>query len=436
MVAAGKGCDANPRSPAPMPETEAKYRDAVAMYAATDLSCAEISRRCGVSLPGFKRYVGTYCRHLMLLRNGVRCAPAKACNIKLSQRRGQRPATHSKYREAIAACDSIEYIDCNISQIARLFGLDPSGLSRQLRTHYPGLIERRERERRLRGQNDNLPRGTRPWCREQYAPAVELLRGDRYITVQEAAARCGVSRSGLEQHLVFYHKELIGDRTEIRRQAVGQQLRDRITGRGSVHAPKPATVAKYAEALRLYRTTSLSAMRIAGQTGVSRKGFYGYLRTWHTELICERQAVVCDGDGPADGAGRRKYRLAAKDKYAAAIARLKNSEDEPSTAAVAAEFGLHPDCFRQYLREHEPDLYARQGMVRTESGRVVSRRSMEKYGEAVRLFGATSESLRSLARRFGVNECSLRDFIKRHFPEVLEQRRQHLGRPTGENRLA
>ena len=122
----------------------------------------------------------------------------------------------------------------------------------------------------------------------------------------------------------------------------------------------------------------------------------------------------------------RKYNPATKVKYADAIRRLK--ESRLTTAAVAAEFGLHPDCFRQYLKEHEPELYARQGMVKTTNGRMMSGGSMAKYGEAIRLYGSTSGSLKSLARRFGVNECSLRDFIRRHFPEAVEGHRRAVER--------
>ncbi len=82
---------------------------------------------------------------------------------------------------------------------------------------------------------------------------------------------------------------------------------------------------------------------------------------------------------------------------------------------------MHPDCFRQYLKEHEPELYARQGMVRTDDGKVMSRHSMDKYGEAIRLYGTTAEGIKSLAQRFSVNESALRGFINRHFPELIER---------------
>ena len=406
------------------PETEAKYRPALELYTATGLSYVEICRQCGISINGFSRYINTYHRHLMLERNGIKCSPEKAGHIKMNQRRGQRPETHAKYKEAIAACDSMDYIEYNVSQIAREFGLSGTNLSRQLRTHYPEVLEFRERARQRLGLDDGLPRGTRPYCKEQYAGAVELLHADRYITVQEAAERCNVSYTGLEQHLIFYHKELVENRIRIRKQAVRQQRKGEITGRGTLHAPTPEIIGKYAEALHLYRTTPLSARKIAKQTGVSIKGFYEYLQTWHKDLVCERKGIPYEEGKPVNWSSVRKYNPATTAKYAEAIARLK--EGGLTTAKVAAEFGLHPECFRQYLKEHEPELHADLGMKKTKNGKMVSSKSVEKYKEAIHLYETTSESLNSIARRFELNNCALEQFIKRHFPELIE-RRKHNG---------
>lgn len=403
------------------PETEAKYRSALELYTATDLSYAEICRQCGVSLGGFTRYICIYHRHLMLKRNGIQCSQEEADSIKISQRRGQRPETHAKYKEAIEACDSMEYIEYNVSQIAREFGLDGTNLGRQLITHYPEVLKFRERTRQRLGLNDNLPRGTRPWCKEQYTEAVELLRADRYITVQEAADRCNVSYTGLEQHLIFYHKELVENRIMIRKEAVSRKRKGEITGCGTIHAPSPTTVGKYAEAVQMYRTTPLSARKIAKQTGVSISGFYDYLQTWHKDLICERKGIPYEEGKPVEWSSVRRYNPATAVKYADAIARLK--EGGLTTAKVAAEFGLHPECFRQYLKEHEPELHAALGMKKTENGKMVSPKSMEKYKEAIHQYETTLESLKSIARRFGLDACSLGQFIRRHFPELVEHRR-------------
>lgn len=401
------------------PKTEEKYREAIELYRTTRLSCAEICRTCKVTVSGFQRYLSLYHRDLLLARYNITCSKEEASRIKLPQLRGQLPATRAKYKEAIEACKSLDYIEYNVSQIAREFGLDGTNLGRQLRTHYPGVIEWREKVRERLGLGDNLPRGTRPHCKEQYAKAVELLRSDRYITTQEAAESCGVSYAGLEQHLLFYHKDLVKRRIKIREKAVGQKRKGEITGRGTVHAPSPETKEKYAEAVRLYATTPMSALRIAKMTGISRKRFYDYLHKWHMDLVCKRKNIPYEEGMTIDWSKVRKYNPATKVKYAEAIERLK--ESGLTTAEVAAEFGLHPECFRQYLKEHEPELYARQRMTRTANDNIISRRSMEKYEEAIRLYVTTTESAKSLTRRFGFNDCSFGQFIRRHFPEAVEK---------------
>ncbi len=404
------------------PETEEKYRQAVELYRSTELSCAEISRTCKVTALGFQRYLSMYHRDLLLARYDIICSKEEARHIKLGQLRGQLPATRAKYKDAIEACESLDYIEYNVSQIAREFGLGGTNLGRQLRMHYPGVIEWRERVREHLGISDNLPRGTRRYCKEQYAKAVKLLRSDRYITTQEAAESCGVSYTGLKQHLLLYHKNLVKRRIKIRENAVGRKRKGEITGRGTVHEPSLEIVEKYAEAVRLYSTTPMSASQIAKKTGVSKKSFYGYLQRWHLDLVCKRKNIPYEEGKPIEWSKVRKYNPATKEKYAEAIRRLK--ESRLPTATVAAEFGLHPETFRSYLKEHEPELHTRQGMIRTDDGKVMSRHSMEKYGEAIRLYGTTTEGIKSLARRFNVNNCALRDFVKRHFPELIEQHKK------------
>lgn len=419
MSASDNEHNGNYRPKRSKPRIEEKYKRAIELYCSTQLPCTEISRICGITASGLQNHIFRHHRNLMLARYGISCSKEEACNIKISQLRGQLPATHVKYKDAIEACGSLDYIEYNVSQIAREFGLNGTNLGRQLRTHYPGIIEWREKVREKLGISDNLPRGTRPFCKEQYAEAVKLLRSNSYITVQEAADTCGVSYAGLEQHLLFYHKDLVKRRIGIREKAVRQQRKGEITGRGTVHAPSASAVKKYAEAVHLFSTTPMSAAQIAMKTGVSKKGFYEHLHKWHMDLICKRKGISYKEGKPVDWSKVQKYNSATKAKYEKAIRKLK--ESELPTATVAAEFGLHPDCLRQYLKEHEPELYAHRGMMKTGNGSVVSRRSMDKYSEIINLYGTTAESLKSLARRFEVNDCSLRQFIQRNFPELIKR---------------
>ena len=126
------------------PKTEEKYREAIELYRTTRLSCAEICRTCKVTVSGFQRYLSLYHRDLLLARYNITCSKEEARHIKLGPLRDQLPATRAKYKDAIEACESLDYIEYNVSQIAREFGLDGTNLGRQLRTHYPGVIEWRE----------------------------------------------------------------------------------------------------------------------------------------------------------------------------------------------------------------------------------------------------------------------------------------------------
>ena len=258
------------------------------------------------------------------------------------------------------------------------------------------------------------------------------MQGNSYVTVPEVADSCGLSYTGLEQHLLFYHKDLVKRRIRIRKKALRRQRKGEITGRGTVHAPSPELVEKYAEAVHLYATTPMSAARIAGKTGVSKKGFYEHLQRWHLDLVCRRKNIPYEEGRLVDWSKVRKYNPATKPKYAEAIRRLK--ESGLPTAQVAAEFGLQPEAFRSYLKEHEPELYARKGMVRTDTGGAVSRRSMEKYSEAMHLYGTTTESVKSLARRFGFNDCSFGQFIRRNFPELVEKHNEIVQKKGKQNK--
>lgn len=63
-------------------------------------------------------------------------------------------------------------------------------------------------------------------------------------------------------------------------------------------------------------------------------------------------------------------------------------------------------------------------MKKTGNGKMVSTKSMERYREAIHLYATTSESLKSIGRRFGLNDCSLGQFIRRQFPELHEQHKK------------
>lgn len=388
-----------------------KYSESILLYATTQLSIKEICEQTHISFVAFSSYLSRNHRDLILKRHQLDGLK----DVKLRGTKGQTTAAHLKYHDAIAAADSMEYIEHNISQIARIFGLRGTGLAGQLRRHYPDIMPRREKERHRLGIADNIHHGVRPWCERDYAGAVELLRNTD-MTIEEAAKASEVSFKGLRSHILFYHKDLENLREKRRVEATkSEKVRGQRTGTWTIHEPTKDTQEKYAEALEMYKTSSIPIREIAKKFGLGLGGFRHYLKCWNEELMVERRGF----EKGTDFSDTKQYKKAAAEKYAVAIGRLK--ESKKSVLSVAAEFGLHPEVFRSYLREHEPELMARIGMKKLENGKRVGVKSSEKYAEALKIYSTTPESLKSIAERLGLVYISLGNYVRRNHPELIEK---------------
>lgn len=73
--------------------------------------------------------------------------------------------------------------------------MNATALANFMRVHYPEVLKRREEYRIRLGISDNIRRGVRPDCREQYAAAVELYRTTD-MSVKAVAEQCKVSEGG------------------------------------------------------------------------------------------------------------------------------------------------------------------------------------------------------------------------------------------------
>ena len=389
---------------------ELKYRDAILLYSDSDLSIKNICERTGVGFSAFSSYLSKHHRDLIIKRHNL----SGYKNVKLRGRRGQTTESHYKYRDAIAACDSIEYIEYNISQIARIFDVDCSSLATQLRKYYPEIVPRRELERQKMGIQVNLQYGARKWTKEAYKSAIEVL-GSTDVTIEEAATQCNVSPDGLREHILAYYPQVTLQRQQKRTKAVGQKIRGKRNGSWAIHEPQKDTMAKYESAIELYKNSSLSIEEIAAISEVNIGGFRYCLRTWYPELMVQRRGF--DEGVPFEQT--KRYKKTTAEKYADAIERLKKTDE--STAKVAAKFGLNPEVFRMYVKEHYPELTEVRGRIKIDNGKTVSNHSAEKYAEALRLYESTSESLKSIASRLGLVYNSLGGFIRRNYPEAIEK---------------
>lgn len=394
-----------------------KYENAIQLYATTGMSVRAIAKECRVSENGLRAHLHRWHRPLMLARYGVSLEGKKPEEVKLGSKRGQRHSTREKYRKAVEACGSMDYIRLSVSAIAREFDLNESGLGNQLRMYHPEVLEWRERVKAQIGIVDNCRRGVKKETVEQYASAVEMYRTS-CKTIPEVARACNVSPSGLTEHLRFYHRRLLVKKEAEREQAKKRRKKGLMSGNGRTRGPLPETVEKYSEALKLYRNTDLDVKEIARRTGVALSGFRFYLREWHRDLMLERRGGNSNHDEDwIDLNQRKRYSKAVANKYAEAIAKLKAGGH--ITASVASEYGFNPEVFRDYLHKHEPELARSLGMTRNRYGRLVSQKSEEKYGEAIRLYESTDESLKSIAERLELVYISLGNYVRRNYPELI-----------------
>ena len=65
-------------------------------------------------------------------------------------------------------------------------------------------------------------------------------------------------------------------------------------------------------------------------------------------------------------------------------------------------------------------------MMKTANGKTVSRRSEEKYAEAMHLYETTREALKSIATRLGLTYNSVGGYIRRNYPEVIARHQELL----------
>lgn len=398
-------------------KADEKYSEALKLYATTDMTIKQISLMCGVTRSGFANYIQRCHRDLMYRRHGlVTAAPAN----KMWNAKGQTPGTHKKYRDAILACDSVEYIDLNVSQIARKFNLEPTGLSNQLKTHFPEIIQRREEERRRRGIADNLHRGARPSAVVAYSEAVRLLAATD-MTIEEVADLCDVSFTGLRQHLLLYHKDLVAARENKRIEGKKLPKVGKICGNGSIRKASDEDYRKFAEAVRLYRSTSLTMKDICAATGNNLQAFRNHMRVWHKNLMFERRGASISSDESDRSKLNRckRYNPASAEKYAPAITRLK--EGHKTVEEIAREYGFIPEVFRSYIKEHHFELWQKMGMTLLPNGRKVLKRSSDKYAEAIELYRTSTESLKSIAERLDISYKSVSSFIHRNMPDIIAQ---------------
>ena len=343
-------------------------------------------------------------------------------NQYLGERYGQSPEAQAKYGEAIMACSSIEHLGMTVAEIARLYGVDTESLRNQLKRHFPNVIPLRDKLRGLMGYRVHPRAGLQPVTTERYAQAVEKLR-DTDMTVKEVASQCGVSYQGLQQYLLFYHKDIAEKRLGRRLAALDKDLRwDEKNCNNRRTGPGAAIRDRYAPAVELMWTTELPLSEIARRCGVEPRGLRAYVQKWLRDLLLVRQqkrkdAVAARRAASLSGKGESKAAKAQR-MYTPAVEMIRNGMN---LSEAAKAIGADISNLSVWMKKHHPEVLseARVGMMKLESGLLVSRSKYEKYlpvAEYMNLHPA--EPTLSVAGRFGVPVSSLQKALSRLFPAI------------------
>ena len=399
-----------------------KYSRAISLLRESVLSRNAICKQCNITTGEFNAYLQRYHRDLIIARQAQSLDVEIPTNIKLRGKNGQSLISKMKYGEAIQTCKDPNFLECSVSEIARRFKLSPTGLGNQLRAHFPEILKWRLNEQMKLGLCTFEQKHLRDESKKLYSEAIDMLR-ETEMTIEEVALKCDVSFSGLKQHLSFYHKDLVHIRSQAREKNKGQRYKGEKNGSNSLHVPQQETITRYKDALEMYQNTAYTLREIASKLDISYGGLYGYLRTWHRNLIVNRRGIVCKEDVEiADLSKYKHYLKSSREKYANAIAYMR--AHNTSIASTARIFGLHPETFRLYLKEHEPSLCEANGMMVTPEGKKVSRISYTKYKEAIDYLQKSNDSFKAIALKFNLNPISFSGFIRRNYPEIIAKRKK------------
>ena len=89
-------------------------KNGVTLYAETEKPIRTIAEECGESESALRAYLRRYWRELMLRRHGIEAEGKEAQEFSFYTPEGQSCLAHKKYKDAVVACDSIQYIDLNV----------------------------------------------------------------------------------------------------------------------------------------------------------------------------------------------------------------------------------------------------------------------------------------------------------------------------------
>ncbi len=162
---------------------------------------------------------------------------------------------------------------------------------------------------------------------------------------------------------------------------------------------------KYAEALKIYATTSETLKSIAKRLELVYNSIGNYVRRNHPEVIEQHNALL----------------VSTEERFAQGVEILHTTKK--TISAVMKELG-YSEHFRTYVKEYYPELMKRTAVSNACADMSAKQR---KYDEAIQQLETTSDTMKVIAGCLELNYASLHYYTHKHYPKVLKgrQRKRH-----------
>ena len=285
--------------------------------------------------------------------------------------------------------------------------------------------------------------GQRTETKDRYAEAIQACGNILYLdkTVSEIAKIFGHTGECLRNQLKRHFPDLLAERERIRA-ALG-------LSRYPVHGVSSETAAKYAPAIELLRTTSLTIREVAERCGLGVNALQQHVLFYHQDLAQKRLLLRVNAldkkkmHGGISGTGRQNApRKATEELYAEALNLYRTTDRKAND--IALECGVDPHNFHCYIqRWHRGDMAVREKLrrervekkSREKSERMENSRvavAIRKYTPAMEMIkaGATYEEA---AKELNVDVENLCRWVRTNHPEIHQQehRNQIVTLPEG-----
>lgn len=327
------------------PATAAKYSKAITACRSNkylQLSISQIAHKYKLNPTALGNQLRAHFPEILSQREAAR----QALGIDVTIHRGATQTAKDTYADAIKL---LKDSSVTIAEAAAKCNVSASGLKQHILYYHKELAQQRvKRRQHAKGQKkigeisgNGQIHSMSAESAAKYAEAVELYRTTA-MAVKEIAAHTGVSASGLRRHLETWHRKLIFERRGV---ALTDNAPDNLP-LSYTKRYKRDTQQKYADAISVLKSTSMTTEAVAKQFGFIPEVFRAYIKE-HEPTLFEANGMIKLPSGKTVLKRTYEKYKAAVDDYAASGEPLKT---------IAERHGVNYKSLDGFIRRNFHEL--------------------------------------------------------------------------------